>query len=128
MDFLKIFIVDDDPLFSKTLKFHLSLNPDYDVEIYPDGRKCLENLYKKPSLICLDYNLPGMSGLEIMRKIKDSSKNIPIIIISSQHDVKIAVELLKEGAYDYIVKTKICSNVYGRHWQISMKNYYWRKK
>jgi FixJ family two-component response regulator len=45
-----------------------------------------------------------MSGLEIMRKIKDSSKNIPIIIISSQHDVKIAVELLKEGGYDYIVK------------------------
>jgi DNA-binding NtrC family response regulator len=114
MDFLKIFIVDDDPLFSKTLKFHLSLNPDYDVEIYPDGRKCLENLYKKPSLICLDYNLPGMSGLEIMRKIKDSSKNIPIIIISSQHDVKIAVELLKEGAYDYIVKDE---DLFQRLWK-----------
>ncbi|HAL65891.1 MAG TPA: regulator [Bacteroidales bacterium] len=114
MDLLKIFIVDDDPLFSKTLKFHLSLNPDYDVEIYPDGRKCLENLYKKPSLICLDYNLPGMSGLEIMRKIKDSSKNIPIIIISSQHDVKIAVELLKEGAYDYIVKDE---DLFQRLWK-----------
>lgn len=114
MDLLKIFIVDDDPLFSKTLKLHLSLNPDYDVEIYPDGRKCLENLYKKPSLICLDYNLPGMSGLEIMRKIKDSSKNIPIIIISSQHDVKIAVELLKEGAYDYIVKDE---DLFQRLWK-----------
>jgi len=55
-----------------------------------------------------------MSGLEIMRKIKDSSKNIPIIIISSQHDVKIAVELLKEGAYDYIVKDE---DLFQRLWK-----------
>jgi DNA-binding NtrC family response regulator len=114
MDALKIFVVDDDPLFAKTMKFHLSLNPDFDVEIYPDGKKCLENLYKNPSLICLDYNLPVMSGLQIMKRIKEASKDIPIIIISSQHDVKIAVELLKEGAYDYIVKDE---DLFQRLWK-----------
>lgn len=114
MDALKIFVVDDDPLFAKTMKFHLSLNPDFDVDIYPDGKKCLENLYKNPALICLDYNLPLMSGLQIMKRIKEASRDIPIIIISSQHDVKIAVELLKEGAYDYIVKDE---DLFQRLWK-----------
>ncbi|MDK2910472.1 MAG: hypothetical protein PWR20_2039, partial [Bacteroidales bacterium] len=114
MDPIKIFVVDDDPLFAKTMKFHLSLNPDFTVEVFPDGRKCLENLYNQPALICLDYNLPGMSGLQVMKKIKEANKDIPIIIISSQHDVKTAVELLKEGAYDYIVKDE---DLFQRLWK-----------
>lgn len=114
MDQLKIFVVEDDLLFAKTMKFHLSLNPDYEVETYPDGRKCIDNLFKNPSLICLDYNLPGMSGLQVMRRIKELNKDIPIIIISSQHEVKIAVELLKEGAYDYIAKDE---DIFQRLWK-----------
>ncbi|MDO9512314.1 MAG: sigma-54 dependent transcriptional regulator [Bacteroidales bacterium] len=114
MDPLKIFVVDDDPLFAKTLKFHITLNPDYDVEVFPDGKKTLDNLYKNPSLICLDYNLPGMSGLQVMRKIKEMDKDIPIIIVSSQHDMKIAVDLLKEGAYDYIIKDE---DIFQRLWK-----------
>ncbi|PKP24412.1 MAG: regulator, partial [Bacteroidetes bacterium HGW-Bacteroidetes-22] len=101
---LKIYVVEDDPLFAKTLKFHLSLNPDYEVEIFSDGRKCIDNLFKNPALITLDYNLPGMSGLNVLKKIKELNPDLPVIIISSQHDVKVAVDLLKEGAYDYIVK------------------------
>lgn len=114
MDPLKIFVVDDDPLFAKTLKFHITLNPDYDVEVFPDGKKALDNLYKNPSLICLDYNLPGMSGLQVMRKIREMNKDIPIIIISSQHDMKIAIDLLKEGAYDYIIKDE---DIFQRLWK-----------
>ncbi len=111
---LKIFVVEDDQLFAKTLKFHLSLNPDYEIELYHDGRKCLDNLYKNPAMITLDYNLPGLTGLQIMRKIKEVNKDIPIIVISSQHDVKVAVDLLKEGAYDYIVKDE---DMFQRMWK-----------
>ena len=111
---LKIFVVEDDQLFAKTLKFHLSLNPDYEIELYPDGRKCLDNLYKNPAMITLDYNLPGLTGLQVMRKIKEVNKDIPIIVISSQHDVKVAVDLLKEGAYDYIVKDE---DMFQRMWK-----------
>lgn len=111
---LKIFVVEDDQLFAKTLKFHLSLNPDYEVELYPDGKKCLDNLYKNPAMITLDYNLPGLTGLQVMRKIKELNKDIPIIVISSQHDVKVAVDLLKEGAYDYIVKDE---DMFQRMWK-----------
>jgi DNA-binding NtrC family response regulator len=111
---LKIYVVEDDPLFAKTLKFHLSLNPDYEVEIFPDGRKCLDNLYKNPALITLDYNLPGMSGLNVLKKIREINQELPIIVISSQHDVKVAVDLLKEGAYDYIVKDE---DMFQRLWK-----------
>ena len=111
---LKIFVVEDDQLFAKTLKFHLSLNPDYEIELYHDGRKCLDNLYKNPAMITLDYNLPGLTGLQVMRKIKEVNKDIPIIVISSQHDVKVAVDLLKEGAYDYIVKDE---DMFQRMWK-----------
>lgn len=111
---LKIYVVEDDPLFAKTLKFHLSLNPDYEVEIFQDGRKCLDNLYKNPALITLDYNLPGMSGLNVLKKIREINQDLPVIVISSQHDVKVAVDLLKEGAYDYIVKDE---DMFQRLWK-----------
>ncbi|OFY09113.1 MAG: regulator [Bacteroidetes bacterium GWE2_42_24] len=111
---LKIYVVEDDPLFAKTLKFHLSLNPDYEVEIFSDGRKCIDNLFKNPALITLDYNLPGMSGLNVLKKIKELNPDLPVIIISSQHDVKVAVDLLKEGAYDYIVKDE---DMFQRLWR-----------
>lgn len=111
---LKIYVVEDDPLFAKTLKFHLALNPDYEIEIFSDGRKCIDNLYKNPALITLDYNLPGMSGLNVLKKVKELNPDLPVIIISSQHDVKVAVDLLKEGAYDYIVKDE---DMFQRLWR-----------
>lgn len=111
---LKIYVVEDDPLFAKTLKFHLALNPDYEVDIFSDGRKCIDNLYKNPALITLDYNLPGMSGLNVLKKVKELNPDLPVIIISSQHDVKVAVDLLKEGAYDYIVKDE---DMFQRLWR-----------
>ena len=66
------------------------------------------------AMITLDYNLPGLTGLQVMRKIKEVNKDIPIIVISSQHDVKVAVDLLKEGAYDYIVKDE---DMFQRMWK-----------
>jgi len=53
-DPLKIFIVEDDVIFAKIMSHHLSLNPEYNVEIYPDGRSLIKNLYKNPTLISLD--------------------------------------------------------------------------
>lgn len=64
----KIFVVEDEMIFARIIAHHLSLNPDYEVEIYTDGKQCLNNLYKNPSVITLDYNLPGLSGLEILKK------------------------------------------------------------
>ena len=100
----RIFIVEDDIIFAKIISHHLSLNPEYVVEIFPDGRSLLKNLYKNPALISLDYNLPDMTGLEVLKQIKEFNPDTPVVIVSGQQDVATAIELLKKGAYDYILK------------------------
>lgn len=100
----RIFIVEDDKFYSTLLDHHLSLNPDYEVHRFSTGKECLNKLYLNPDVITLDYSLPDTTGYDILRKIKSNNKDIPVIIVSGQEDVGTAVELLKEGAYDYIIK------------------------
>lgn len=101
---LKIFITEDDVIFAKIISHHLSLNPEYEVEIFPDGKSLLKNLYKNPTLVSLDYNLPDMTGLEVLKQIREFNPDLPVVIVSGQQDVATAIELLKKGAYDYILK------------------------
>lgn len=104
MNNFKIFIVEDDPFYGEMLKYHISLNPDYSVEKFQTGKDFLNNLHRNPSVVTLDYTLPDISGLEVLKKIVAYNPNIPVIIVSGQEDVSTAVNLLKEGAYDYFVK------------------------
>ncbi len=99
-----IFIVEDDPFYGEMLKYHVSLNPDYVVEKFETGKEFLNNLYKNPSVVSLDYSLPDMSGLEVLKKVLEYKSDLPVIIVSGQEDVSTAVNLLKHGAYDYFVK------------------------
>lgn len=101
---IKIFAVEDDPTYVKFLQYVLSLNPDFEYEIFRTGKDCLDHLHLKPKIITLDYSLPDMSGEEVMKKIKEFDPHIMVIIISAQEDVGTAVQLLKLGAYDYITK------------------------
>jgi len=104
MSTFNVFVVEDDPFYGEMLKYHISLNPDYVVEKFDTGKACLDNLYKNPAVISLDYSLPDMSGLEVLKKIREYNSGIPVIIVSGQEDVSTAVSLLKEGVYDYFVK------------------------
>ncbi len=101
---MKIFVVEDDLLFAKSIKYYLSLNPDNEVEYYTNGKDALANKYKNPDLIILDYNLPGMNGMEVMKNFHKFNNQLFIIIMSAQNDLKIAVNLINEGAFDYYVK------------------------
>ena len=103
-DSLKVFIVEDDVWYSELLSYHLSLNPEYELACFHTGKECLANLYLNPDVICLDYTLPDATGEEVLKKIKQLNPDVHIVIISGQEDVKTAVNLLKLGAYDYIVK------------------------
>ncbi len=104
MDPFNIFIVEDDQWYSEVLEYLLKMNPDYQVETFTSGKDCIENLYKNPSLITLDYSLDDMNGQEVLRKIKEHNPNIEVVVVSGQDDLSTAVSLLREGAYDYIVK------------------------
>ncbi len=104
MKLLKIFIIEDDPFFGETLRYHLKLNPDYEIYLFKTGKECLENLYLKPDIISLDFGLPDITGDKLLKKIQETNNSIPIIIISGQDDIEVAVDFLKSGARDYIVK------------------------
>ncbi|UBM62058.1 sigma-54 dependent transcriptional regulator [Candidatus Sulfidibacterium hydrothermale] len=101
---LRIFIVEDDHFYGELLKRHLELNPDNEVFLFQTGKECLDNLYKKPDVISLDYGLPDMRGDRVLKKIKEDYPDLPVIIVSGQEDIQTAVGLLKAGAYDYFVK------------------------
>jgi DNA-binding NtrC family response regulator len=102
-DFL-IFIVEDDPIYGMILERHLSLNPDYAVEVFTSGQDLLKNLYRNPSVISLDYQLGDFTGGELLKRIKKYNPEIPVVIVSGQENIGTAVNLLKEGAYDYLEK------------------------
>lgn len=103
-DPVKIFVVEDDPAYTKFLKYVLGLNPDYEVEFYTTGKDCVANLYKNPAIITLDYSLPDAAGEKVLGQIRSHDPNINVIIVSAQEKIHTAVELLKSGAYDYISK------------------------
>ena len=99
-----IFIVEDDPMYQKMVKYVMELNPDHEVRIFSTGKECLKHLDEKPSIISLDYSLPDLEGSEVLRKVKSHDPGIGVIILSGQQDVATAVNLLKEGADDYVIK------------------------
>lgn len=101
-----IYVVEDDDWYRKLLVHNLSLNPDFQVEAFHSGEELMKALSSKPNVITLDYRLPDTSGSELLRKIKDFDEGIEVIVISEQQEIETAVELLKLGAFDYIVKTK----------------------
>lgn len=106
MSDFKIFVIEDDKWYAEILSYTLGLNPEYEIEIYTSGQEALKNLYKRPSAITLDYGLQDMSGAEVLEKIKASYPDLPVVIVSAQEEIGIALELLKKGAYDYIIKNE----------------------
>jgi two-component system, NtrC family, response regulator AtoC len=101
----KIFVVEDNEWYNKLLVHNLSLNPDFDIESYTNGTECIKNLNHQPDVVTLDYRLPDMKGIEVLKSIKQYNNDIQVILISEQDDINVVVSLLKEGAYDYIVKS-----------------------
>lgn len=118
MSSFKIFIVEDDRFYGELLKRHLQLNPENEVYLYLTGKDCLTNLHLKPDMISLDYRLPDFSGDSILKKVHFDYPDLPIVIVSGQEDVKTAVYLLKEGAYDYFVKDQ---DTQDRLWNVANK-------
>lgn len=102
---LNIFLIEDDSFFGGSLKYHLELNPDFSVKIFSTGKECLENIHLKPDIICLDFGLPDISGDKLLQKIQNINNKIPIIIISGQEDIEVAVNFFKAGVKDYIIKS-----------------------
>ncbi len=101
----RILIVDDDPNVRDFLKLFLKFKGYRDVLTADKGQDALEAVSKEEiALVLLDIMLPDMNGVEVLRRIKESRPGLPVIMITGYPDEEKAGELLKQGAYDYIVK------------------------
>ncbi|MFT4605244.1 MAG: two-component system response regulator AtoC [Rhodothermales bacterium] len=100
----RIFVVDDDRHYARMLSYRLDKTPEYEVETFSSGEELLRNMVKKPDLILCDIMMPGIDGIEALRRIVARRPNLPIIMVSAQGVVETAVEAMRIGAYDYITK------------------------
>jgi two-component system, OmpR family, response regulator len=109
-----LFLVDDDALFLKSLEIEFLNHPQFVVQTYATGELCLDALSNKsnnPQIIILDYNLDGidknaMNGIETLDLIKTKDNKMPVIMLSSQDKIDIAVNCMHHKASDYIVKSE----------------------
>ena len=97
--------MEDNEWYNKLLVYTLSLIPDYQVKSFFNARDFLNSLHESPDIVTLDYRLPDISGLEVLKRIRQENSEIQVILISEQEDIDLVVTLLKEGAYDYITKS-----------------------
>jgi two-component system, NtrC family, response regulator AtoC len=102
---LKIFVVEDSEWYNKLLVYTLSMNPDYEVKSFFNGKDFLASLHEMPDIVTLDYRLPDMTGLELLEKLRLENNEAQVILISEQEDIDMVVTLLKLGASDYITKS-----------------------
>ncbi|MFV5701283.1 response regulator [Flavobacterium sp. XS2P12] len=108
---IKIFLVDDDALFLKSLEIEFMENGDFVIETYPTGELCIANLSHNPDVVILDYQLDGivenaMNGLETLDKIKEFNPQIPVVMLSSQDKIEVAINCMHHKAFDYVVKSE----------------------
>ncbi|MEY4874996.1 MAG: hypothetical protein RL708_145 [Bacteroidota bacterium] len=108
---IKLFLVDDDALFLKNLEIEFKQHADFEIETYATGELCMQNLYHHPDVIILDYYLDGIdktaiNGLETLDKIKVFNQDIPVIMLSSQDKIDVAINCMHHRAFDYVVKSE----------------------
>ncbi|MCE5175125.1 MAG: response regulator [Bacteroidales bacterium] len=108
---IKIFLVDDDALFLKLLEMDFLQHADFEIETFATGELCIENLSHDPDVIILDYVLDGldknaMNGIETLDRIKTFDERIPVVMLSSQDKIEVAISCMHHKAFDYVVKSE----------------------
>lgn len=110
-DKIKLFLVDDDAVFLKSLEIEFLEHADFIIETYATGELCIKNLSHNPDVIILDYQLDGidktaMNGLQTLDKIKAFNQDIPVVMLSSQDKIDVAINCMHHRAFDYVVKSE----------------------
>jgi two-component system OmpR family response regulator len=108
---IRIFLVDDDALFLKSLEIEFLQHADFDIETFLTGELCLENLSHHPDVVILDYHLDGinqnaMNGIETLDRIKSYHADIAVVMLSSQDKIDVAINCMHHKAFDYVIKSE----------------------
>ncbi|MBK6497100.1 MAG: response regulator [Saprospiraceae bacterium] len=100
----KIFVVDDDVFTSAIFKQHLQNLGYDDITCFSGGTLCLNHLQERPDVILPDHEMGDLTGFDVLIKIKRFDPNIYVVMVSGQEDMMTAIDSLKYGAFDYIIK------------------------
>lgn len=108
---VKLFLVDDDAVFLKLLSIEFQNAGDFEITTFPTGELCLANLDLGPDVIILDYYLDGiqrdaMNGIVTLDEIKKTLPEVPVIMLSSQDSIAVAIECMHHKATDYVIKSE----------------------
>jgi two-component system OmpR family response regulator len=108
---IKIFLVDDDALYLKSLAIEFLQQADFEVQTFATGELCIANLFRNPDVIILDYHLDGIdksaiNGIDTLDKIKIYNQNISVVMLSAQDKIDVAINCMHHHAFDYVVKSE----------------------
>ena len=99
-----IFLIEESLIYKDLIVGYLQSNKYSNIKVFKKGEECLAELHLNPDIIILDYSSEGISGLDLMKKVKSTHPSIDFIFLSAQNDVEIAISIMKIGASDYVVK------------------------
>lgn len=99
-----IFIVQDNVIYKDLIVGYLQQKKFNNLKTFKTGEECLKSVHLKPDIIVLDYSFEGITGLELMKRTKAEHPEIDFIFLSGQNNLEVAVNIMKMGAADYIVK------------------------
>ena len=99
-----IFIIDDEDSILKMLTHWVKNQWEYNTKTFTTGADALNSLHENPDLILLDIMLPDINGNEVLGRIKQKYPNLPVIMLSAQGSVEVALESIRLGAFDYFPK------------------------
>jgi two-component system, NtrC family, response regulator AtoC len=102
----RIFLIEDDPVYAGFLKKSLESSKSFNVQVYVNAEDCLKSLESEinPNYIIIDYFLPGMTGIEMYKKLRQQKVKAMAIMLSSNTDGSLVVDLVKQGIRNYVVK------------------------
>ncbi len=108
---IKIFLVDDDPLYLKLMEIEFLKHGDFDIKTFPTGELFIQEIGDKPDVVILDYHLDGidekaMNGMATLDLVKQKNPDIPVIMLSSQDKIEVAINCMHHMATDYVVKSE----------------------
>lgn len=102
-----IFVVEDNPVYNKLVVNYLSSKKFNHIESFLSGEDCLKRMDARPDIVIQDYLLEGMNGIDVLKSAKKINPATEFIFLSGQDSVDVAINTMKHGAYDYIVKDQM---------------------
>ena len=104
-----IFLVDDEPIQNEMLKDYLSERFQYKIKTYESGEDAIKDLNLDPAIAVLDFHLNShlpnaQNGVEVLKMFKEMSPSTQVIMLSGQDKLEVAIDSMKYGAYDYVIK------------------------